>query len=154
MYKFASCAVHKVSAQAVGEICEKLEKEAGGCTPKRLLDESRDPESPLHNEFDWEDSVAAEKWRIEQARLLISHVRIVRTDDSKERNTYQERGFVSTPGGRGVYVSMDTALREEEYKSNLLEQAKREMLSFIAKYRRIKELTGVIEAIEEYMNAV
>ena len=151
-YKFADCAVHKVSAQAVGEICERLEKQNGACTPQALLDESRDPSAPLHNEFDWDDTVAAEKWRIEQARMLIKDVRIIRSDDTQERKMYHERGFVSTPGGRGAYVSMDAALQKEEYMNNLLAQAKREMLCFIAKYRRVKELAGVVGEMERFMD--
>ena len=150
-YKFAEGAVHKVDAKSVGEACEQLEKEYGACTPQRLLDYSRNPASPLHKEFDWDDTVAAEKWRLEQSRLLIAHVRIVRSDDQNERGGYIERGFVSAPGRQHAYVSMSTALSNEVYKNHLLEQAKRESMCFIAKYRKLKELAGVISEMEKVL---
>lgn len=153
-YRFADGAVHKVDAGAVGEACEKIEREYGTCTPQRLLDYSLDPLSPLHNEFDWDDSIAAEKWRLEQARLLIAHVRIIYADDESERKEYKERGFVSSPGRQHAYVSMNTALSNEVYKKHLLEQAKRECMCFIAKYRRLQELAGVITEMEKIVGAV
>lgn len=150
-YRFATGAVHKVSAQSVGEVCEQLEKSEGGLSPQALLDASRNPDAPLHDEFDWDDTVAAKKWRLEQARLLIAHVRIVRSDDEQERQDYKERGFVSTPGRQSVYVSMDTALHRDDYRKHLLEQARRDSETFIAKYRRIEQLAAVVTAMEEFL---
>lgn len=113
-YKYADGAVHRVSAQVVGEICERIEAETGRCTAEDLLNSARDPESPLYKEFEWDDTVAAEKYRIWQSAQLIRHIRIVQSDDAKERQEYRERAFVSAPGQKGAYVSMDTALHREE----------------------------------------
>lgn len=148
-YEFAITGTHKVSAQDVGEVCEMLEKKEGGLTPKALLDASRDVNAPLHKEFTWDDTEAAEKWRLEQARLLIAHVRIVTVSDTEERQSV--RGFVSTPGRQSVYVTMNTALHNEQYRSYLLEQARRDTETYIAKYRRVQELASVIDEMNKFM---
>lgn len=150
-YKYADGAVHRVSAQVVGEICERIEAETGRCTPEDLLNSARNPESPLYKEFEWDDTVAAEKYRIWQSAQLIRHIRIIQSDDAQERQEYRERAFVSVPGREGAYVSMDTALHREEYRRHLLEQAKREVKCFIAKYRRIEELAGVVAEMENFL---
>lgn len=49
----------------------------GKLTPKLVLDTARDPEHPLHSHFEWRDDVAAEKYRLDQARELIRSVRVV-----------------------------------------------------------------------------
>ena len=52
-----------------------LEK-AGRITAPAVLDAARPASSPIHDCFDWNDSEAAEKWRLEQARELIRRVKI------------------------------------------------------------------------------
>ncbi len=62
--------------EAVWACLQRLEEETGTLRVDDVIDEARDPDSPLHTEFDWDDSVAAEKWRREQARELIRTVRV------------------------------------------------------------------------------
>ena len=52
-----------------------LEK-SGRITAHAVLDAARPASSPIHDCFDWDDSEAAEKWRLEQARELIRRVKI------------------------------------------------------------------------------
>lgn len=61
----------KADAQQAGVLCSRLEAE-GRLTAKTLLDECRDENSPLHDEFEWNDGIAAEKYRENQARHIIS----------------------------------------------------------------------------------
>lgn len=148
-YEFSIKGYHKVSAQTVGEMIENMSKTGIEVTPEVLLDASRDENSPTHCEFEWDDTVAAEKYRIEQATNLIRHIRIIR-EEAKEQD-YKERGFVPIPGGRNVYVPLQTALGKEEYKNFLLKQAKNDMETFLAKYRRVEELAKIVEAMKEYL---
>ena len=141
-------------AQTVGELCEKLEASDGGLTPQTLLDASRDESSPTHALFEWDDTKAAEKWRLEQASSLIRNIRIVRTDDTEERKALKDKGFVVTPGRQSAYVSLDTALHRENYRAYLIEQAKRDCETFEAKYRRVSELASVIAAMDEFVEKV
>jgi hypothetical protein len=46
-------------------------------TPALVLAEARDPDSPLHPLFEWNNDEAAERWRLHQARELIRSVRVV-----------------------------------------------------------------------------
>lgn len=36
----------------------------GRLTPAEVLEEARNPESPLHDQFTWDDTEAAEKYRL------------------------------------------------------------------------------------------
>ena len=72
-----------VKAQAAGEYLEQLEKEHGEITPKIVLDASRAEDALLHPCFEWNDGVAAEKYREVQARYLIRNLVVfVERDDS------------------------------------------------------------------------
>lgn len=148
-YEFSIERYHKVDAQVVGEMLEDMHNKGIEVTPEAVLEASRDPSSPTHAEFEWNDTVAAEKYRVEQARLLIAHVRIVRVDNKP--GEYKERGFVPVPGGRSVYVPLQTALGKEEYKEHLLKQARGDVEVFLAKYRRLEELAAVTTAMTEFL---
>lgn len=50
---------------------DKLVKQYGDVTAERVLDSARPKNSPLHDEFTWDDSAAAEAYRLEEARRLI-----------------------------------------------------------------------------------
>ncbi|HAZ61006.1 MAG TPA: hypothetical protein DCY89_05470 [Gammaproteobacteria bacterium] len=52
----------------------------GALTPALVVEAATDPESPLHDAFDWDDSAAAHKYRLVQARSMIRSVRFVRGD--------------------------------------------------------------------------
>lgn len=62
---------HDAKQQAITEV-NRLAKLGGGrITPRALVDAARDPDSPLHSFFEWDDSEAAEKYREMQARTLL-----------------------------------------------------------------------------------
>jgi hypothetical protein len=48
----------------------------GELTPQIVVDEARQEDAPLHGRFEWDDSIAGEKYRLEQAARLIRTVRI------------------------------------------------------------------------------
>lgn len=169
-YRFKMQGTHKVSAEVAGKVCQELSASSGGLTPKRLVDVSRPADAPMHDEFEWNDGIAAEKYREEQAQKVIQHLIIVRTDNETERNvrliekeeeTKQEeesdevadRGFVSTGERTSQYVPLYSALSNEVWKANLLEAARRDMRVFISKYRRLEELAQVIEDMNGFLGA-
>ena len=43
-------------------------------SPDNLLEESRPAGAVLHGLFEWDDTVAAEKFRAEQARTCVVHI--------------------------------------------------------------------------------
>ena len=55
---------------------EQLVKSNGALSPQLVVDAARHNNSALHSFFEWDDSVAGEKYRIEQARGVIKMFRI------------------------------------------------------------------------------
>ena len=148
-YEFSIKGIHKVSAQVVGDLIDELSSKGTEVTPELLVELSRDPSSPTHDEFEWDDSVAAEKYRTEQARLLIAHIRVVKEDEQEDE--YKVRAFVSAPGRNSVYVPLQSALSNDEYREHLLKQAKADSEIFLAKYRRLEELAEITQAMMRFV---
>lgn len=167
-YKYRGGYNSKVPAEITGPVCQKLH-EAQVLTPENLVNEARSEDSPIHSAFEWNDSIAAEKYRCEQARLMIANIVWVESDiqnerhlklieetekDSlKETNFADERAFVSTGEQNHRYVPIAVALTNEEWRANLLKSAKKDMNAFIAKYRRLTELANIIRDMTDFLGA-
>lgn len=68
--------VSGVSADVAGAELDRIHAARGELTPGVLVDESREPAAPLHPAFEWDDSVAGEEWRKQQARHIIRAVHV------------------------------------------------------------------------------
>lgn len=60
---------------------EEIERKRGKVTAQTVVEEARDETHVLHGEFDWDDSSAANQWRLAQAREIIRAARIEITVD-------------------------------------------------------------------------
>ncbi len=160
IYKYRVEGLQKVSADIAGKVCQNLTKTKDGLTPKRLVEVSRPETAPLHGEFEWNDDVAAEKFREEQARLIIKNVVIIDSSVNEERELkaviseeVKDRAFVSTGERKNQYVTLATALSNKEWRESLLEQAKKDMIAFKTKYHRLTELSAVFEKMDDILGA-
>ena len=144
VYQYKVNGIHKAPAQVAGEVCAALENSSVGLSPKTLLDASRDLNAPLHNEFEWDDSVAAEHYRESQAGAIIRNIYVVKAESNEE--SPKLRAFVNAKSNTrpGTYHNVHAALEDEDMKAQLLESAKRECNSFVFKYNTLVEMSDVI----------
>lgn len=56
---------------------KKLSDRHGRITPEIVVEAARDPSSPLHREFDWNDPTAAHAARLDRARQLITTITVM-----------------------------------------------------------------------------
>lgn len=67
----------KLTKEQTDRVNELAEEFGGRITPDQVVDDARDPDSPLHGLFTWDtDAAAAAHWR-DTARAIISSVRVV-----------------------------------------------------------------------------
>lgn len=139
----------KVSAQVVGETLEEL-AQTGELTSARLLDVSRPEDAPTHNLFEWNDSVAAERYRLQQATVAINSVE-VQIVNEETATAIPQAAFVNViskaPARSGVFTPIDIALSDENMRSTLLQNALNELRSFRRKYSQLSELSNVFSEL-------
>lgn len=143
VYKYKEAARIKCDAQVAGELCEKLEKN-GGLTAARLVDESRPADAPLHGEFEWDDTKAAEKYREDQARYIIRSL-VVQVEEPEPVSV---RAFHAV-SERRHFESISVILADPKKTNALMDMAMKELQAFVSKYDTLKELSPVFDAIEQ-----
>lgn len=157
-YTWKSGAQFPVAAQVAAQTIRDLQRTLGkeSITARELLDASRSADAPLHSCFEWDDSVAAEKFRIEQARHIIGGIEVTIIKDDKPSTT--TRLFVNvqpvTPKHKGEFVAIDAAISNPTYRQQILRNALLELRSFQNKYRSYEELTGVSKAIDAFADSL
>lgn len=140
----------KVAAETIADLQRKLGKE--DVTAKELLNASRAENAPLHDCFEWDDSIAAEKFRTDQARRIIGGINI--TIQKVDSPPVVTRAFVNinnvAPKKEGSFVSTEYAMEKPDLRNLVLRNALRELRAFQAKYDVYQELTSVFKAINAF----
>lgn len=116
----------------------------GRLSPKRVVSWARSNRgSALHACFLWDDTRAAQQYRIWQARELIVSVEAV-YEDGKRRQVYVSP--ISTRGPRGYHRLVDV-MSDEDLRMQFLTQALDELERVCEKYADLCELAGVRAAV-------
>ena len=156
IYRFKNGAhVKGVSAQVAGETCAQLESE-GKLTPHDLVEVSRPEDAPMHKAFEWNDAVAAERYRETQASYIIRSIVV-----KPETTTEPVRKFISItkPISEDVdedepkqtYRAIETVVSDESLRAQMLANAFAELAAFRRKYVTLSELADVFAAIDRAM---
>jgi hypothetical protein len=105
---------------------------------------ARDPESPLHQCFEWDDKIAGERYREEQARSLIANVRVRITGEDSPLVRY----FIHVPlPNAGHYEPVEIAMNDAATRALILNRALSELRSVEMRYRDFSELQEVWRAV-------
>lgn len=152
VYEWKSGSRFTVDAAQAASVMNDLEQN-GGLTPQALVDASRPEDAPLHNEFDWNDTTAAESWRKQQARTMINCI-VIRKEETQREPV---RAFIRIePAKPGTYVPVQVLLSTDDGKAALRKQAYSELCAFRSKYQAIlaeikaaNELNDVISKLAE-----
>jgi hypothetical protein len=119
--------------------------------PEAVVENAKDKNSPLHNFFVWDNTKAAELYRLEQARKLIR----VSVQYIEENPDAPYKVFVSLKSDRvkgGGYRELITVMQNEGLKFQLLQDALDDMTTFTEKYKHLKELDKVIREMDIIIN--
>jgi hypothetical protein len=151
-----------IKPTAAEEIRRIAEKHGGRLTPKLVVTAAKRKSSPLHSLFDWDDTEAAKKWRLEQASCLIRRIKVTyhKSDDVSVRvrafvnvdDDAKDRDQDTKKPAAGIYVPFETALAVESYREQLMQQCRRDVETFRRKYAALSEVAAIIDAMNEFAN--
>lgn len=147
-WKPKSMLSHLMEAQKVGEELERIRKRhRGKLTAKYVVAAAKNERSVLHSGFEWDDAVAAEKHRLEQARKIIQSIEVVIQPRQEDEPTVI-RAFVNVTNGERHFTSIHVALSEPGFRQQLLEQAYADLEAWRKKYAELQELAHIFDVID------
>lgn len=131
---------------------ERIESFYGKLTPEYILKESWQRDSVLHNAFIWDNNIAAEHFRLQQARNLLNNIQVNIVSDGEE---HQISVYEIINGGEGrIYKNIITFTDDDiEFvkKTTIhnLEILKRKLSVYQNFKRVVKHLDIAIEIMKE-----
>lgn len=142
--------IFPVSADTAKAEFDRIYDKYGVLTTKDIVDESRDESAALHKCFEWNDEVAAEKYRQKQAgdmiRCLVS---VVKHDDSDA--PIAVRAIVKTDE---KYEPITVTMRSDDKKAVLFADALNDIDRFKKKYSALSELSAVFDAMSDFAESI
>lgn len=145
--------VSGLDAQTVGEELDRIRQEEGKLQARSVLDRAKDPNHVLHPAFEWDDTEAAEAYRLQQAGQLIRSVVVTYDDDEVDSEPITVRAFVNIRDDYGThYDRIDVVLNDDDKREQLLQQALRDARIYIKKYQDLRELSSEFDAVMDAMD--
>lgn len=129
---------YSADAQLVGEELEQIERN-NAITPEHVVEYAeRHKDSELYKCFEWDDSEAANKWRLQQARLVICSISL----EIKEEPRKVQRVYVSIKDKdteERTFKSINEVLKNDKEYQQLVDKAKKELEGCRDRYTNLIE---------------
>jgi hypothetical protein len=127
-------------SQEKSEFVRSLADANGHIEPADVIEAARSPKSPIHGDFEWDESIAAQAYLFEQARRLI---RLVKIEVTIDHRTFHSVAYVVDPDrerGSRRYVDLTIAAQRRSTAEQIILM---EMGRIIAGIRRAQQIAGV-----------
>lgn len=127
----------------------KLERPGRTLTAEDVVAAASNPDHPLYQDFEWDDSVAGHKYRVQQARTMIAEVRVVITTSTKKLSVV---GYIRDPRsapGPGYVATAELRTESEAAQEALLN----ETTQLQARLERVREIATALE-LEAQLEAI
>jgi len=143
----------KGDADSIGARLEKIAKRnKGKLDPHDVVDDAKNKRSPLHPNFEWDDTKAAEQHRLFQARYLIGSIVEVNVHTQKETRSFVNVTTVTDDDGNLLrarsYAPIETAMTDPSLRQRVLGTVKRQLTTVLRQHADLEELASVYEAVE------
>lgn len=126
------------------KVYDELQGLGDSVKPVDIVEAAKDENSELHKCFEWDDSEAARKYRLQQARILVMNLVIIESEHKEEPQQIR----VMYTSNKGGYKPTKLIVQQKDEYEALLERAKAELKAFKKKYSMLVELNEIFELID------
>lgn len=138
----ADTGLSDVDAQVLGERITALGRERE-LTAELVVEDARDPRSPTHPYFEWNDETAAHRYRLGQARGYIGGIKFVPAEGGQAKPVAIK--VRPGAGGNDAYTTVAPAMQDEDVLLDLIDAIQRELSRLQDRYRAYPALRPVLQ---------
>ena len=145
----------RADPQRIGEELTRITMENGGdLRPHLVREAARNRRNVLHRHFEWDNQVAAESFRLDQARELIRMIKAVEiTDDGQEQ--YSGMAFVSItdPKAGRVYKRLSDVMTNTRLQVRVMDMAVRDLEAWERRYAELEDVCSLVRVARERLTS-
>ena len=141
---------------------ERIRNENGRIDQKTILQDAKNPKSALHKYFEWDDSVAGLKYRMDQAYRLIQLSKYVYLTQERRQQEKQTQRFATLPkppvvrkyirSSQGGFTVREDALEDVDSRALFIESRRSELVGWCGRVADIPELDHIREWLEKELD--
>ena len=126
---------------------QAVHDDSGRLTPQIVVDAARPVEHPLHERFEWNDKLAGEAYRLDQARRLIRSVRVTYREADEKEAARTVRAYHSVRDEDGTsYRPLEEVQESPLLTKLLLQDMEREWKQLMRRYGMFEEFLQLIRS--------
>lgn len=124
------------AAERRAELDRLVKKHGGTVTAQQVVRFAKNPRTALHTYFEWDDQVAGERYRLDQAeqylRVVATVIQVPGSGDS-----VRVRAFLSLPSdrGTGTYRPVEDVMADPAREAECMEMLRRDIVSLERRYQ-------------------
>ena len=134
---------YPIDPEQAGQALAEIESQDGQLTAQSVVDAARPKRAPLHDAFEWDNTVAADEWRREQARSIIKSIQIVVVEEEGEEQPEVRPIYFNVQmdtGTAGYYKSREVLSQSIEEWESALQLAKQQLAGSLKSLQAIEDL--------------
>jgi len=140
------------AADVVGKVLDGIERKQGEITPELFVAASTKRTAKTHGMFEWDDTVAGERYRLEQARLAIRSIEVtVQLPDDGPKNVRAYSSVAKDTGGR-VYINTVDAMSDREQQDALLQDYLNALIAFRRRWSDMAKLAKTTTELDSVVS--
>ena len=139
-----------VNPQAVGEALTAIRAAKGTLIPADVVEAARNPDSPMHAAFTWDDSEAAHMHRLSEARRLIVSIRVLNSPIGKPVQAFVN---VKTPDHGRSYVPTVEAMNDDEMRARVLAEVRSFVEGLERKWSHLVDVSNIVARLKDAATA-
>lgn len=118
----------------------------GELVPKAVVEEARPPESPLHNNFEWDEHENSEKYLIIQAQRLIRSVKVTFTDAKGEQHEVREWVSIQRAEHPHEYKPIEEVVQDPFSYQLLVQRMERDIETLVRRYAHVQGFAEYVQS--------
>lgn len=151
-FKWKADSRFPIKAQIAAERLALIKQREGVLTPSHVVADAKPKASPLHACFTWDNTEAADKYRLWEARKLVNSLVVAQLDGN---NIDREvRAYVHISADEARYERVDVAMGDDVMSSEVLGKAALELKRWRDRYSALEAFAILISRIDETLEAI
>lgn len=139
-YCWSNYTVANADANKIGKELESIESK-GELTTKKVVEYARNKKSELYKCFEWDDTIAGEKYRLQQAGWVLQSISIIYEEEPKR--TTKMFVNIKNENEKREYKNIISVLENDDEYKQLLDKAERDFVSYKEKYQKLLQLNDL-----------
>lgn len=146
--------MNKPSRKEIDAEISRIYNENGSITPDLVIKAAKDPNNVLHHLFEWDDSKAGNAYRVDQARQIITSVKINIVTESRTISAVSYVRDPRLPNDQQGYISVAKLKTDKDLAKDSIRYEFQRAYAHLHRAKTHAEILGMGDQVSALLNTL